>query len=308
MKDMNIILISIKTLGLHLSDEPSYIVYLNHYNCYTGMDDRSIHQLEIRKYRNGSIEELLDTVAVESPLEIQIARHGQRPATSISVTMRTPGQDKELALGFLFTEGVLDDPTAIESIAYPLENVIRIILKSGSDYTLHQQERHFYTTSSCGVCAKSSIEAIQLNGQYGIETPGPVVPISLLTGILDKINSAQTLFELTGGIHAAALFDCNGNLKALYEDVGRHNALDKLIGCSISDNALPLHNHIVFLSGRASFELVQKAYMAAVPIIVAVGAPSTLAVSLARDNGQTLVGFLKNNALNIYSGHERIQV
>jgi len=272
------------------------------------LENKSIDKVNIHRFKEGKIQEVEDELAVELPLEIQLATHGQRPAKSISVTMRTPGNDDELAIGFLFTEAIISDNNNIESFSYPAQNQIRIILEEGTKIQLDQLERHFYTSSSCGVCSKSSIEAIYTNTKFDLPVEQKLISRDQIHGFLQHVDNEQSLFNRTGGIHAAALFDFDGNLIALREDVGRHNALDKLIGYAINNQMLPLHKYVLFLSGRASFELIQKARMAAIPIVVAVGAPSSLAVELASDSGQTLIGFLKKNSLNIYCGHERIRI
>ena len=271
-------------------------------------EDKNIVIRHIIKCNGSSSGDIQDFLAVESPIEVQLTMHGQRPAKSIAVIMRTPGQDRLLALGFLFTEGIIKGIDVVESVSYPAENVIRVVIKKGVQINIDQIDRHFYTSSSCGVCSKASIEAIHTNSQYQIKPLPNQLDRKFISQLLKKVDGSQSLFEKTGGIHAAALFNMKGEIEMLCEDVGRHNALDKLLGWALDNNLLPLRNHIVFLSGRASFELIQKTFMAAVPVIVAVGAPSSLAVELAESNGQTLIGFLKANSLNIYCGKESIQI
>ncbi len=240
-----------------------------------------------------------DYLAIESPLQISI---NHRP---ISVTMRTPGDDAALALGFLFTEGMIQRYSEVVSAFQIDENIVNIQLKNEilSTATL---ERNFYTTSSCGVCGKSSVDAILTKFIYPIDTKKIIVSDEVLFSLQEKLLQVQSAFESTGGLHASALFHPDGSYIFHYEDVGRHNALDKLIGNALINDHLPLSNHILLLSGRASFELIQKASMAGIPIIVAVGAPSSLAVELAQSTGQTLIGFLKESSYNIYTGHDRI--
>ena len=258
-----------------------------------------------------------DSLAVEEPLEIVVAfgEVHKRQRQSISITMRTPtGNDFELALGFLFTEGIISgyqDVISVRYIASELDenaqtNVVQVDLQPTVSFDAHKLQRHFYTSSSCGICGKTSIEMVQTTACYWLTKGFPMVKSSILFDLPDKLRAAQTVFEETGGIHAAALFDTEGVLIALREDVGRHNALDKLIGWGIQQNRLPLTNHILMVSGRSSFELVQKAMMAGIAILAAVGAPSSLAVELADENNMTVIGFLKNNRFNIYSCFDRI--
>lgn len=240
-----------------------------------------------------------DYLAIESPLQISI---NHRP---VSVTMRTPGDDVVLALGFLFTEGMIQSYSEVVSAIQIDENIVNIQLKNEilSTATL---ERNFYTTSSCGVCGKSSVDAILTKSIYPIDSKKIIVSDDVLFSLQEKLLEVQSAFESTGGLHASALFHPDGSYIFHYEDVGRHNALDKLIGNALINDHLPLSDHILLLSGRASFELIQKASMAGIPIIVAVGAPSSLAVELAQSTGQTLIGFLKKSSYNIYTGHDRI--
>jgi FdhD protein len=258
-----------------------------------------------------------DVLAAEEPLEIVLAfgEANRRKKQSISVTMRTPtGHDFELALGFLLTEGVIQDAKDVISVRYSATeldetaqtNVVQVDLKPSVKFDVEKLQRHFYTSSSCGVCGKTSIDMVQTASCFWLKTAIPHVKSSILMALPDKLRQAQTVFESTGAIHAAALFDTEGSLLALREDVGRHNALDKLIGWAMQNAALPLSDTVLLVSGRSSFELVQKALMAGIPILAAVGAPSSLAVQLASDNDLTLIGFLKNNRFNIYSSFERI--
>jgi FdhD protein len=275
-------------------------------------------QLPVFKVSSGSLQSGNDILAVEEPLEIRLAYGFPNSliTQNLAVTMRTPGNDEELALGFIFTEGIITRDTDIDRIEHVFtscsennQNTIQVILNDGVKPNLLQAERNFYTTSSCGVCGKASIQAIRTVSSFAIE-PLDCEPIhpGLIVGLPDKLAEQQQLFADTGGLHAAALFSNEGELIFIREDVGRHNALDKLIGTSLNAKILPLTKSILLLSGRASFELVQKAAMAGIPVIAAVGAPSSLAVSLAKEFGITLIGFLRNNRFNIYSGEERIKI
>ena len=252
-------------------------------------------------------------VATEEPLEIRIdfGNHTRRIQKSISVTMRTPGNDFELSTGFLFTEGIIKSADDIQSIKYPNttdENIVLVELRNDVIVDLSKLDRNFYTTSSCGVCGKSSIEAVktvrQLAHSVSQEITISAETIYSLPGLLRK---AQDVFGSTGGLHASGLFDGEGKLIITREDVGRHNALDKLIGAALTKSIFPLDAYILLLSGRASFELIQKAWMAGIKIVAAVGAPSSLAVQMAQESGITLIGFLRNKSFNIYSGGERVK-
>jgi FdhD protein len=263
--------------------------------------------------------ETTDLLAVEEPLEIRIG-YGptdNRFQKNISVTMRTPGNDFELAIGFLFTEGIIQSVSDVYKIQYCTEantlenkeNIVRVELNSNVEIDLSKLQRNFYTTSSCGVCGKESIEAVRICRQPAVGSPQFVVSREVIISLPDKLRAQQNVFEHTGGLHACALFNLEGNLKLLREDVGRHNALDKLIGASCQAEfieALPRNKTILLLSGRASFELLQKAAMAHIQLVCAVGAPSSLAVETAKEFGITLIGFLRGNRFNIYSYPERI--
>ena len=254
-----------------------------------------------------------DSLAVEEPLEIRLgfAENGKLTNRAVSITMRTPGNDDELAAGFLFGEGILKSKNQIAAVKhcgkFPNNlNTIRLDLTADAPVDLKRLERNFYTTSSCGVCGKTSLEALETNARAIPATNFPRVSPAVVHGLPEKLRGAQKVFETTGGLHAAALFVANGNLIAVREDVGRHNAVDKLIGGRFLADALPLSDKILFLSGRASFELVQKAVMAGIPIVCAVGAPSSLAVEAAREFNITLLGFVRDNRFNIYTGGKRI--
>ena len=270
-----------------------------------------VEHIIIQKISAGKISETDDKVAVEEPLEIQLAYSTDtgRMQKNIAITMRTPGNDEELAAGFLFTEGIIKNITAIQKIKQQSvdENRVLVTLHENIVPVLANASRNFYSTSSCGICGKASINAIRTVSLYGDEKDNICINSSILYHLQDKLKKQQKIFEDTGGIHASALFDLNGNFIMLREDVGRHNALDKIIGAALLNKQLPLNNGILFLSGRAGFELVQKAAMAGIKIIAAVGAPSSLAVELAKETGITLIGFLRNDRFNIYSGEQRIK-
>lgn len=295
----------------------------------------AIAHLPVFKIKSGSLLETNDSVAVEEPLEIRLVYGpaGRRIEQGISVTMRTPCHDGELATGFLFTEGIISDASAILSIEQEdppgtgiaggqtsalngisgnrasAPNSIRIGLREGVALDLGRLQRHFYTSSSCGVCGKSSIDSLRTvcPAPTGIEEAAPL-DASLLLSLPPLLQQGQDIFDSTGGLHASALFDRKGNLLSLREDIGRHNALDKVIGHALQQAWLPLSTNILLLSGRACFELIQKAAMAGINIVAAVGPPSSLAVQLAEEQGMTLVGFLRQERFNIYSGAHRIRV
>jgi FdhD protein len=250
-----------------------------------------------------------DQLAVEEPLEIRLAydQDGRRVRRGISVTMRTPGHDSELAVGFLFTEGILDSPEQVAKIDdWGPGNVVRVELRPGVAVDLARLERHFYTASSCGVCGKASLEAVRVRPQCAPIARRPLVAGEVIGQLPGTLRASQGAFDRTGGLHAAALFDPDGRLLDLREDVGRHNALDKLIGAAFLAGGTPIHDGILLVSGRASFELVQKAAVAGIPMLAAVGAPSSLAVDMAREHGMTLLGFVRPERFNVYSGPERI--
>ena len=253
-----------------------------------------------------------DSVAAEEPLEIRVAAGGAEPV-SVAITMRTPGHDNELEAGFLWGEGLLGGDTRIVSVQpggaiQPggYRNVVVVTL-AGALPDLSASARHFYMTSSCGVCGKASLEAIGDRKPFDLSRAAPRFVPAAVYALPAKLRAAQETFARTGGLHAAALFDAGGNLLLLREDVGRHNAVDKLVGAAVLSGSLPLSGALLLLSGRASFELVQKAVMAGIPLVAAVGAPSSLAVSLAKDNGVTLLGFVRGERFNIYAGEERIE-
>lgn len=266
-------------------------------------------RVDILAVRGTTAEARADLVAVEEPMEIRAEGPGQ-PPKRIAVTMRTPGHDLELAVGFLFTEGVLGGRNELsarvarETLSSGPNRIVTVQLTQPFDAT--SAERVFYATSSCGICGKAAIEHVEIASQP--LRSGPVVAASTLLALPSALREAQAAFERTGGLHATGLFDSEGRLDIAREDVGRHNAMDKVIGRKVLDDAVPLSNTIALVSGRASFELVQKAAMAGIPILCAVSAPSSLAVALAVKLRMTLVGFLRHNALNVYAGAERIDL
>jgi FdhD protein len=273
--------------------------------------------LPITKVNSSGSAEAFDALAIEEPLEIRIAYgpKDNRTVKNISVTMRTPGNDAELAAGFLFTEGIIQKQQDIAAIDYCFiacaenkENVIRVDLDESVIPNLQNTERNFYTTSSCGVCGKGSINAIRTVSAYAGSQDDNFISADILHKLPETLSSHQKVFADTGGLHASALFTPTGELLLVREDVGRHNALDKLIGAAIGKNWLPLHKNILLLSGRASFELVQKAAMAGITVIAAVGAPSSLAVQLAAEFNITLIGFLRNGRFNIYTAARRVLI
>ena len=259
---------------------------------------------------NGKVRSRLDQLATEEPLEIRLVS----PQKTVAVTMRTPGADFELAAGFLYSEGVVSSREDIDRISYCVDadvdgeqryNIVNVALREGLSVDLQPLERHFFTTSACGVCGRASLEALR-SREYPVIPDGPEVSAAVIYSLPDQLRSAQRVFSTTGGLHAAGLFDAQGTLLSVREDVGRHNALDKLVGSAILSDELPLNNRIVMVSGRSSFEILQKCLAAGVPIVCAVSAPSSLAVALAREFGITLVGFLRGERFNIYAGKERL--
>jgi FdhD protein len=273
------------------------------------MENIAIAHIKMKRARMAQMLEADDELAIEEPLEIQIiyGDKDSRLQKTISITMRTPGNDEELAIGFLFTEGIIQNKNQITNtyISF-VENKALITLNENENFNLQKTDRNFYTTSSCGVCGKTSIEAIKIISSYSNIADNIRIRSTLFYFLEKQLRKQQALFESTGGLHASALFDLEGNFISLREDVGRHNALDKLIGAAFLKDELPLTNKILLLSGRASFELIQKATMAGIKIVAAVGAPSSLAVQLAEEAGITLIGFLRNEGFNIYTGEERI--
>lgn len=259
----------------------------------------------------GQLRRQRDEIVTEEPLEIQLSA-GKEQRT-VAITMRTPGNDYELAAGFLYNEGIVDTKSAITHMVYCVDgqqqlqeyNVLRVNLFAPILPDLHQLDRHFFTSSACGVCGRTMLDDLAERTLSPL-SEGPQITTHLLTSLPEQLRSAQRLFAHTGGLHAAALFDATGILLAVREDVGRHNALDKLVGWGILNNRLPFHNCIILVSGRASYELLQKCRVAGASIFCAVSAPSSLAVELAEQFGITLVGFLRDERFNIYTGFDRI--
>ncbi|MEH2077974.1 MAG: formate dehydrogenase accessory sulfurtransferase FdhD [Nostoc sp.] len=274
------------------------------------MQTKSKTQATVWVMEKGQVRPRLDHLTTEEPLEIRLTPFQK----TVAVTMRTPGADFELAAGFLYSEGVVSRREDIRRISYCVDklvdgeqrhNIVNVELRDGLIPDLQPLERHFYTSSACGVCGKASLEALRLRGCPMIPS-GPTLTPEILYSLPDKLRAAQGIFRATGGLHAAAIFDTQGNLLNLREDVGRHNALDKLIGSAFLSDELPLNNSIVLVSGRSSFEILQKSTTAGVPIVCSVSAPSSLAVSVAKEFGITLIGFLRGERFNIYTGLQRI--
>lgn len=271
----------------------------------------AIVHTRVRKIAADSITDTSDTLATEDPLEIRLV-HGpshNRRQQNISVTMRTPGEDMELAAGFLFTEGIIRDQTAIQEIILSEDgngSVATVHLKPAIVAQLGNSQRNFTATAACGVCGKTELQAIHTG--VTVNQSSLRLTTTQLFDLPTLLRKEQSLFESTGGLHAAALFTATGELILLREDIGRHNAVDKLIGAAMQQELLPLHHYLLLLSGRAGFELIQKAAMAGIPLIAAIGAPSSLAVKMAEAWNITLLGFLKDQRFNIYSGAERIDV
>jgi FdhD protein len=261
------------------------------------------------------VERVRDALAVEEPLELRLAwQEPSGPRTAaVAVTMRTPGDDFELVAGFLRGEGILRDRGLLWEMTYCRDgaaeqayNVVEARLRAGVRVDEERLRRNFYTTSSCGVCGKASLEAVEAQGCSVLPPGTPRVEPDLVPLLPDRLREAQGVFEDTGGLHAAGTFDVEGRLLLVREDVGRHNAVDKVVGRLFLDGALPASERVLVVSGRASFEIVQKAVAAGFPVLVAVGAPSSLAVELAARFGLTLIGFARNGGFNVYSGQERV--
>ncbi|MFI9719678.1 formate dehydrogenase accessory sulfurtransferase FdhD [Streptomyces sp. NPDC052396] len=263
------------------------------------------------RVRDGEVNTRPDTLVAEEPLEIRL---NGKP---LAITMRTPGDDFALAAGFLVSEGVLGRAEELSNIVYcagatedgsNTYNVVDVRLAPGVPVPEVSLERNVYTTSSCGLCGKASLDAVRTTARWPLrDGPEPLrLTPSLLAGLPDQLRAAQRVFDRTGGLHAAALFTRDGQLLDIREDVGRHNAVDKLIGRALRSGSLPLSGTVLLVSGRASFELAQKAVMAGIPVLAAVSAPSSLAVDLAAETGLTLVGFLRGASMNVYAGEERI--
>jgi len=272
---------------------------------------RSTARVEIARVRGDERREVRDVVAVEEPMEIRLAVP-DRGEHRVAVTMRTPGDDFELAAGFLFGEGLIASRGDVVDLRYctdvePQEyNIVTVQLAASASFDPASLTRNFYTTSSCGVCGKASLEAVEVRGCAPLPPGEPIVPGAVVRRLPAVLRERQRVFERTGGLHAAGLFRPDGELETLREDVGRHNAVDKVVGERFLAGRLPLSDRVLAVSGRASFEIVQKALAAAIPILVAVGAPSSLAVDLAREFAMTLIGFTKPDGYNVYTGRDRI--
>jgi FdhD protein len=269
---------------------------------------RNVTTTRVVAVREGSRFERADRLAGEEPMEIRAGGPDQEP-TSVAVTMRTPGNDFELAAGFLYTEGLLEGRDEIASVAYcelPAQeqayNVVTVRLNRPFDG--EALRRNFFATSSCGVCGKAAIDEVRVTCPP--LPPGPVVSDALVVSLPRALREAQRVFEETGGLHAAGLFDVRGRALAVREDIGRHNAVDKLVGWALLDGGLPLSDRVLMVSGRVGFEIVQKAGVAGIPILCAVSAPSSLAVDVAGELGMTVVGFVRGRGFNVYSHPERI--
>jgi FdhD protein len=274
------------------------------------VSERVVAKRPVVRVRDGQAQRRWDTLAAEEPLEVRVN------GTPVAVTMRTPGDDFDLALGFCLTEGIVADAHAVSAIRYcdpsnpgdPSSvgeyNVVDVRLRSPEPVADHLR-RNVYTTSSCGLCGSASIAAVRKRAAPVHDDPLRV-NADALAALPDRLRNAQRIFERTGGLHAAGLFTADGALRCVREDVGRHNAVDKVIGWAATQGALPLHGHVVLVSGRVAFEIVQKALLAGVPFVAAVSAPSSLAVALADEAGMTLVGFLRGSSMNVYAGAERI--
>ncbi|MDT0307875.1 formate dehydrogenase accessory sulfurtransferase FdhD [Streptomyces sp. DSM 44917] len=273
---------------------------------------RITERRRIVRIRAGQVSERADTLVGEEPLEIRV--NGRR----LAVTMRTPGDDFALAAGFLVSEGVVARPEEIARIAYctgesgpdSTFNVVDVRLAPGAgpgEEVLERMRRAVYTTSSCGVCGKASLDAVRTTARWPRPgAGGPALDPAVLAALPDRLRAAQRVFDRTGGLHAAGLFAAGGRLLDVREDVGRHNAVDKVVGRALTDGRLPLGDAVLMVSGRASFELVQKAVMAGIPALAAVSAPSALAVDLAAEEGLTLIGFLRGTSMNVYAGAGRV--
>jgi len=266
-----------------------------------------VTRLDVQRVDDSGACATSDDLAVEEPLEIRVSRDGDGIPRTIAVTMRTPGNDAELAIGYLFTEGIVRRGDEIVGVHACHGRALRVELAPTVSLDLARLERHSYTSSSCGACGKTSTSALHATPTWMLPEGKPIVDGALVRALPGLLRDEQVLFATTGGLHASALFDLDGRLIAMREDVGRHNALDKVIGGELLAGRLPAHERILIVSGRVSFELVQKALMAGIPIVAAIGAPSSLAVEWARENGMTLLGFVGAERFNVYAGGERLQ-
>jgi len=274
----------------------------------------AVRRRTVTRHNAAGRREARDHVVTEEPMEIRVLtrENGRVARHSISVTMRTPGHDLELAAGFLFTEGVVHDPGEIEGIdhcpapaAAPGPNVVNVSLREGTPFDPARFTRNVYTTSSCGVCGKTSLELVRVAGGRRVEGAFTVEG-ALLADLPNRLRTHQAVFARTGGLHAAALYDREGRVLLVREDVGRHNALDKIVGRRWLDGELPLADSLLLLSGRTGFELVQKAILGGIPLVASVGAPTSLALEMAEEFGLTVVGFLTPEGFNVYTGHHRV--
>ncbi|MDN5746718.1 MAG: formate dehydrogenase accessory sulfurtransferase FdhD [Nocardioidaceae bacterium] len=275
------------------------------------MAGRAAVRRPVVRIRDGAVDRRADTLAAEEPMEIRV------DGRSLAVTMRTPGDDFDLAIGFLASEGVVASAGEVISARYcagaseegiNTYNLVDLALAPDVAPPDPSVERNFYTTSSCGLCGKASLDAVRTRARWSVAGDDLVVRPAVLAGLPEKLRAAQRIFERTGGLHAAGLFSAGGELLHMAEDVGRHNAVDKVIGHAVREDLLPLRGTCLMVSGRASFELVQKAVMAGIPLLAAVSAPSSLAVDLAQESGLTLVGFLRGESMNLYAGVQRVPV
>jgi FdhD protein len=276
-------------------------------------DRRSVVHIEIGETTGPAMVKRMETLTGEEPLEIRVGRPevGRAP---LAVTMRTPGDDVDLALGFLLTEGIIGAASDVltAQLCAGAEtpntyNVVDVTLAGHVPPPQTDPARNFYTTSSCGVCGKASIDAVRTKSRFDVQADDSTVEAALLAALPERLRAQQRTFDRTGGLHAAGLFTAAGEAVCVREDVGRHNAVDKVVGWALREDRLPLRGHVLMVSGRASFELVQKASMAGIPVLAAVSAPSTLAVDLAEDAGLTLVGFLRGSSMNVYAGAHRVR-
>jgi FdhD protein len=280
------------------------------------MNHSSHQMLSMTKVANERAGRENDYVAREEPMEIELAgqaQDGSAVSRTVAITMCTPGHARDMAVGFLLGEAIvrtLDDVKSVYSQGPSDENgiqhAVRIVLRPDVRVEWDRLQRHFYTTSSCGVCGKTSLRALELTGFDPVPDPARPFDRALVSALPERLRAAQELFELTGGVHGAAIFDWDGHVRTVREDVGRHNAVDKVIGAEFLNRRWPLRDHVLVVSGRASFELVQKAIAAQIPLLVAVGAPSSLAVDAATEFGLTVIGFTKASGYNIYTHPDRI--
>ncbi|HWC46233.1 MAG TPA: formate dehydrogenase accessory sulfurtransferase FdhD, partial [Casimicrobiaceae bacterium] len=267
-----------------------------------------VREIEIARSGSGAYDVARDLLAVEEPLEIRVewTEGTEQRIATVAVTMRTPGNDTELAAGFLFTEGIVRAREQVVSVRSCRGGSVRVVVTPDVTIDLARLERHSFTSSSCGMCGKTSASAVRTTSSYQLRAGEPVIADALVRSLPACLRRAQPAFDATGGLHASALFDLDGQLLTLREDVGRHNALDKVIGAELLASRLPADERILIVSGRVSFELVQKALMAGIPIVAAIGAPSSLAVDLAADRGVTLCGFVRGGSVNVYTEQWRI--